>query len=127
MAYNAIDNPTTHYHYDRGLEAIDAALWPLAVENLVLVIKDEPRNADAHDWLGHAYAQLGRRELALRHLAQALKLDPRHVGANAHLGTLHAVAGDKAKARHHLGVLARECGKQCPEYQELAKLIERKP
>ena len=124
QSYGAIDQPTTHHNYDRGVEAIETAHWSLAVQNLTLVVKDEPNHADAHAWLGYAYGKLGLSEPALRHLRHALKLSPRHVGANAHLGTMYAIAGDKARARQYLAVVERLCGRDCPEFAELAHAID---
>lgn len=111
--YEAVVMPTTHYHYDIGLAAIEEKDYARAIENLRLVLVDQPRNADALDWLGFAYAQSGERERALAHYRAALKADPRHQRAHQHLGEAHLAAGDKARARESLAALKRLCRVPC--------------
>jgi Flp pilus assembly protein TadD len=122
-AYEAIRIPTTHYHYDVGVAAIEENEFARAVENLRLVVADEPKNADAHAWLGFAYAKLGQQDLALRHLRDAVRLDPRHVRAHRDLGEAYLAAGDKARARETLAALRRLCKPPCAETAELERAL----
>jgi Flp pilus assembly protein TadD len=120
--YEAIRTPTTHYHYDIGVAAIQESEFARAIDNLKLVIRDEPRNADAHDWLGFAYARSGNPALATRHIGEALKLDPKHLRAHLHLGELQMAAGDRKRAAETLDALRRLC-KPCEETVELERAL----
>jgi Flp pilus assembly protein TadD len=121
--YERIVVPTTHYHYDVGVAAIEEKDYARAIDNLRLVVKDEPRNADAHDWLGYAYAQIGDRDRSQRHYREALKLDPRHRRAHLHLGEAQLVHGDKEGARRTLDALRRLCRTPCDESIALERAI----
>ena len=120
--YEAIRTPTTHYHYDIGVAALQESEFARAIDNLKLVIKDEPRNADAHDWLGFAYARSGDRALAAKHFHEALKLDPKHLRAHLHLGELQLAGGDRKRAAETLAALRRLC-KPCEETVELERAL----
>lgn len=126
-AYEAIRTPTTHYHYDVALAALEEQAYARAIDNLKLVVRDEPRNADAHDWLGHAYAALAQRDLARRHLREALRLDPRHARAHLHLGELQLAENDVKRARETLARLRGVCGGACEEVLSLERALERRP
>ena len=121
--YEAIRTPTTHYHYDVGVAAIHESEFARAIDNLKLVLKDEPRNADAHDWLGFAYLRTGERALATKHLGEALRLEPRHLRAHLHLGEAHLAAGDAKRAGDTLAALRKLC-KPCEETVELERALE---
>ena len=123
LAYEAIRIPTTHYHYDVGIAAIEDNEFARAIDNLKLVVKDEPRNADAHDWLGHAYAKTAQHALAVKHLREAIRVEPRHVRAHQHLGEAYALAGDSTRARETLNALRRICKPPCAEATELERVI----
>jgi Flp pilus assembly protein TadD len=126
-AYEAIRTPTTHYHYDVALAALEEQAYERAIDNLKLVVRDEPRNADAHDWLGHAYAALAQRDLARRHLREAIRLDPRHARAHRHLGELQLAENDVKRARETLAALRRLCGGSCEDAVALERALEGRP
>lgn len=51
-----------HPDWEPGLEAIRSKEWSEAVEHFRAVVRNEPDNADAHNWLAYAYRN--RRDLA---------------------------------------------------------------
>lgn len=116
-----------HPDWEPGLEAIRAKEWPVAVERFQAVVRNEPDNADAQNWLAYAYRKQGNLPKAFEHYRIALKLDPNHLGAHEYIGEAYLQAGDKAKAREHLAILARLCKSECEEYRDLAKAIAAAP
>jgi Flp pilus assembly protein TadD len=123
-AYEAVRTPTTHYHYDVALAALDEKDYARVIDNLKLVVRDEPRNADAHDWLGFAYGAAGNPKLAMTHVSQAVKLDPSHRRARQHLGELQLAAGDAKRARETLAGLQKLCNSPCEEAIALQRALD---
>jgi tetratricopeptide (TPR) repeat protein len=60
-----------------------------------------PGQASAHNSLGHALAQSGRRMEAVQHYQEALRLDPRMDKAHYNLANLLVQQGDVREARNH--------------------------
>lgn len=105
--------------FDAGRKAIDAKDWKGAVGLFQKVVAKEPKNADAFNYLGYAYRNLGDYDSAFRHYGQALTLDPRHKGAHEYIGEAYLKTGNLAKAEEHLAALDRICVFGCAEYTEL--------
>ncbi len=59
-----------------------------AEELLLLVIQEDPRNADAHFQLGQIYKSQGFRSRALHSFQKVLELDPEHAEARAEVSQL---------------------------------------
>ena len=116
-----------HPDWEPAMEAIRGKEWTVAVERLQAVVRNEPDNADAQNWLAFAYRKQGDLKRAFEHYRIALKLDPGHRGAHEYIGEAYLAAGDKAKAREHLAILARLCKQDCEEYRDLAKAIAAAP
>ena len=114
---------SSHPDFEPGLAAIRTQEWPVAIERFLIVVKGEPGNADAHNWLGYAYRKSGNLDLAFKHYREALRLDPKHLGAHEYIGEAYLMAGDRARAREHLDILARLCQKRCEEYRDLEKAL----
>ena len=112
---------------NRAAEAIRSKEWVVAIEHFRSVVRNEPDNADAHNWLAYAYRNGGNLPLAFEHYRIALKLDPSHRGAHEYIGEAYLAAGDKARAREHLAILERLCGRTCEEYRDLARAIAAAP
>mgnify|MGYP005842743717 CR=1 FL=1 len=49
---------------------------PSAIQMYQAALKSQPRNADAHQWLGLAYFQIGQHREAVDHATRAAKLEP---------------------------------------------------
>jgi len=123
-AVGNLDDPRAkHADFEPGLAAIRTREWPVAIAHFETVVKGEPGNADAHNWLGYAYRNLGEMDASLRHYREALRLAPGHLGAHEYIGEAYLKLGDKAKAREHLAILERLCGRNCEEYKDLERAI----
>ena len=61
--------------------AIDAKNWELAVDSFNKVVAQDPKNADAYNYLGYSNRWLGRYDAAFAAYDRALALDPNHKGA----------------------------------------------
>lgn len=68
------------------------------------MLRDEPRNAVAHDLMGQLALAAGRKEAALEHIGKAVKIDPRYDGYRINLAVAHLRLGEPAEA---LAVLRR--------------------
>ena len=86
-------------------------------------IKSNPKSADAYNYLGYSYRQLGQVEAAMEHYQSALSLQPKHLGANEYLGELYLQLGNVDKAEERLAVLDKECFFGCEEYSDLKEAI----
>ena len=116
-----------HPDWEPGVEAIRAKEWSVAIDHFRAVVRNEPDNADAHNWLAYAYRNRRELTLAFEHYGSALRLDPSHLGAHEYIGEAYLAAGNKAKAREHLAILEKLCNKRCEEYQDLARAIATAP
>jgi Flp pilus assembly protein TadD len=109
--------------FEQGVEAVRAKDWDKAVTHFGSYVKIDPASADAHNYLGYAYRNQKKLELAFRHYKEALRLDPSHKGAHEYIGEAYVMAGDKARAQEHLAALKRICTERCDEYRDLARAI----
>ncbi len=64
-----------------GKSAIDSKDWAVAVRSFRKVVADNPKNADAYNYLGYASRWMGKYDDAFAAYGQALALDPAHKGA----------------------------------------------
>lgn len=106
--------------FQAGKKAIEAKNWQAAAEAFGTVVRRDPWNADAHNFLGYAYRHLGQMPQSFKHYNEALKLSPRHRGAHEYIGWAYLKTGQVDKAREHLAQLEAICGKDCEEYRDLA-------
>jgi Tfp pilus assembly protein PilF len=106
--------------------AIQAKNWPAAITELKAAVKDEPRNADAHNLLAYSFRKQAKPDLpqAFEHYRIALKLNPDHKGAHEYIGEAYLMDKKPAEAEKHLTELQRICGNTtCEEYVDLARAI----
>lgn len=106
-------------------KAVKAGDWNKAIMLLDRVVADNPRDADAYNYLGYSYRKLGNRDQALAHYMRALDIDSNHRGALEYLGELYLDMNDLPNAEEMLGRLSRVCGPRCAEYRELRDGIEK--
>jgi tetratricopeptide (TPR) repeat protein len=59
---------------------------PLAAAQFQELLKDNPRSADAHRWLGQIFYNLGAFDTAVSHLQELIKLEPDNYLAHALIG-----------------------------------------
>jgi tetratricopeptide (TPR) repeat protein len=101
--------------------------WAGAIKMLRVIVRQQPKNADALNLLGYSLRQSGDMKEAEAWYLKALKLKPNHLGANEYLGELYAMTGQMAKAKARLATIGKICGNTtCEEYRDLAKAIAAK-
>jgi tetratricopeptide (TPR) repeat protein len=76
------------------------------------------------NYTGYSHRKSGRLETAVGYYRKALAINPDFVLAREYLGEGYVVAGRIDLAKVELGEIAKRCGVQCTEYQELNKAIE---
>ena len=109
--------------YAAGKAAIEAKSWDAAIRSLSSAALRDTRNADIQNYLGYAYRQTGKLDLAFRHYQRALELNPRHRGAHEYVGEAYLMVGNLAKAEEHLASLRRICLIPCEQYDDLKTAI----
>ena len=115
---------STNADFLEGKKAIEAQDWKKATAALKKAVAAEPKNADAHNFLGYALRKDGDVDRALDAYDQALKLNPRHKAAHEYMGEAYLMVGDVTKAEKHLEELRKLCSPiPCEEYKDLNKAI----
>ncbi len=114
---------TVDPNYVAAKQLVEDGKYAEAVPLLENVVATDKQNADAFNYLGYSYRQLGDTDSALTYYQTALELEPRHRGANEYLGELYLILGDLPKAQERLDVLDRACFFGCDEYTELKNAI----
>lgn len=90
-----------------------------AIPLLQKVVADNPRDADAWNYLGFCSRKLGKKEDSLGYYQKALAIDPKHKGAHEYLGELYLMMNDLAKAEEQLAILKGLCPNGCEEVEDL--------
>lgn len=122
----ATAQPSVSDRMSNARDAIKANKWPNAIAELRLAVREEPKNADAHNLLGYSYRKQAKPDLpkSFEHYNIALKLDPMHKGTHHYIGVAYLMDKKPAEADKHLAWLEKACGNRtCAEYQDLAKTI----
>lgn len=112
-------------NWSKAKRAIAAKDYDAAVPLLKKAVQQDPKNADAFNYLGYAHARAGENEAALGYYKQALAIKPEHRGANEYLGELYLKMGDLAAAEERLAVLDKACLFGCTEYDLLKNAVQR--
>lgn len=118
--------PTVSERMSSARDAIKANKWQPAIAELRIAVRDEPKNADAHNLLAYSYRKQAKPDLAkaFEHYKIALQLDPKHKGAHEYIGEAYLMDKKPAEAEKHLAELEKICGnKTCEEYADLAAAI----
>lgn len=104
--------------------AMNAEKFAQAIPILESIVRKDPVNADAFNYLGYSHRKLGQPEQAKTYYLKALEIDPEHKGANEYIGELYLELDDLAAAEERLEVLDDACGLfGCEEYDELKERI----
>ena len=122
----AVSLPNAAERLNLAREAIKNKDWRKSVAELNLALREEPRNADAHNLLAFSYRKQATPNLpkAFEHYKTALSLDPKHKGAHEYIGEAYLMDKRPAEAEKHLTELEKICGnKTCEEYADLFKAI----
>ena len=83
--------------FQLGLALTDAQRWPEAVEELSRVVAEHPRNAEAHNSLGLAYARQADEAKALAHFDLAIAADRQFALAHFNRGLTNLRIGNFAQ------------------------------
>jgi tetratricopeptide (TPR) repeat protein len=110
--------------YTAAVRAIDAKEFARAIPMLEGVVKREPTNADAYNWLAYATRRNGDPKAAIPIYQKALAIDPTHRGAHEYIGEAYLALDDLARAKEHLKRLDTLCFFSCEQYRDLKKAIE---
>lgn len=111
-------------NFVRGMKEVEAGNFEIAIPYFELVLKKNPKNADAYNYLGYSYRKLENVNLAFENYQKALELDAEHLGANEYLGELYLELDQLDKAEERLKVLDKACFFGCEEYRELKEKIK---
>ncbi len=116
--------PAKNIDYEQGVAAVKAENYERALVLLQKVVADDPKNADAWNFIGFSHRKLKDFDRALPAYSKALEIDPKHRGANEYLGELYLQIDDLAKAEERLEKLDAICFFGCEEYKDLKAAIE---
>jgi len=105
-----------------GKKAMEAKNWAQAVSSFSKVVAQNPKNADAYNYLGYSSRWLGKYDEAFAAYGKALALDPQHKGALQYSGIAYLKTGQKPQAEAQLARLQAICA-SCEETSELAKAV----
>src|SRR5688572_27848327 len=81
-----------------GIDALKNGDAKAAVNHLVMVLVQNPEDAQAHAYLGMAYGQIQMPEKSLDHLRRAANFAPQNPSMRFNLGTALEQAGQPAEA-----------------------------
>jgi tetratricopeptide (TPR) repeat protein len=109
--------------YRDAVRAVDKKDYKGAIVLLNRVLRQEPRNADALNYMGFSHRKLGDHRKAIDFYKQALTVNPDHRGANEYLGEAYLEINDLPKAEERLAHLINVCGQNCKETRELAEAV----
>ena len=117
--------PTVGERIATAHKAVAAKDWKRAMSELNVALREEPRNPEVHNLLGFTYRMQPQRNLpkSYEHYNIALQLNPGHKAALEYLGEAYLMDGKPEEAEKTLVRLEGVCGRNCPEYQELAQAI----
>jgi tetratricopeptide (TPR) repeat protein len=107
-----------------AVQAIKAGEYARAIPMLEDLVKREPSDADAHNWLAYAIRKNGDPARSIPIYQKALSLDPRHLGAHEYIGEAYLALDNLPKAKEHLSRLSRLCIFGCEEYRDLKKAVQ---
>ena len=108
--------------YPQAKATVDAGNYTAALPMLVMITKDDPRNADAWNLLGFTYRMLGQNADASVAYLKVLAINPGHLGALEYQGELFIQTGKLDMAQANLARLKSLCG-ECEEFGDLEKAL----
>jgi predicted Zn-dependent protease len=111
--------------YSSAEKAVKAKQYRKAISILEKIIRRNPKNVDAMNYLGYSHRQLGEYRKAMIYYKAALKQNADHRGVNEYLGQLFLKTGKLNEAKAQLARLKTICGSGCEEYESLKSSIAR--
>ena len=115
--------PTGTTAFARAVTALEDGYYEEAVDALLVIVEEDPENADIFNQLGYANSQLQNYDQALTFYHRALDIDPEHAGAHSYIGKVYLEIGDLTMAEHHLGQLDLICLYGCEPFDSLKEAI----
>ena len=110
-------------HFADGKSAVYSGRYETAIRLLKKVVVLEPKNADAHNYLGFSYRKTGKLDLAASSYTQVFAVNPDHKGALEYQGELFLKLGNLSGANKNLAKLEKLCPSTCKELAELKRAI----
>ena len=109
-----------HDSYRKAETFIAQDNYEAALSALAIVIKDEPKNADAWNLTGFSYRKLEQFDASKTAYETALTLNPKHSRAMEYMGELYLTLGDVEQAEMMLAKLNKACSFNC-KYRDMLK------
>lgn len=109
-----------HDSYRKAETFIAQDNYEAALSALAIVIKDEPKNADAWNLTGFSYRKLEQFDASKTAYETALTLNPKHNRAMEYMGELYLTLGDVEQAEMMLAKLNKACSFNC-KYRDMLK------
>ena len=106
-----------------GKTAVYSGRYEEAIRLLTKVVNIEPKNADAHNYLGYSYRKIGKLELAASAYQHVFAINPDHKGALEYQGELFLKQSNLFAAKENLSRLKKLCPSGCKELAELGRAI----
>jgi Flp pilus assembly protein TadD len=116
--------PAANSDFRDGERAVKEGRYQEAVALFNSILRREPDNADAHNYLGYSLRKLGDLDKAQQHYRTALQLKPDHKAALEYYGELFLQIKDLPRAEEQLARLERACPSGCTERAELEKAVK---
>ncbi len=110
-------------NFKTGQAAVYAGKYDKAIGLMKKVVAKQPRNADAHNYLGFSYRKTGRLKLAAASYKAVFAIDADHKGALEYQGELFLKMGNLNGAERNLEHLTKLCASGCKEQAELKRAI----
>ena len=79
--------------------------------------KNDPRMLN---YLGFSHRKAGRVLVGLGYYQEALRIDPNYTLVREYMGEAYLALGDFEAAKEQLAEIEKRCGRDCPEYADLA-------
>ena len=109
--------------FEVGKSAVYSGRFEEAIRLLIKVVNTEPKNADAHNYLGYSYRKIGKLELAESSYQYVFAINPNHKGALEYQGEMFLKQDNLSAAKKNLSRLKGLCPSGCKELSELERAI----
>ena len=117
--------PPVPREYRLAVKAVKIDDYTKTIGLLQTVVDEDPKNANAWNYMGYSLRHLKQYNDALAAYEKALQIKPRHRGALEYLGELYLQIGQLEEAKLQLNILDKACFFSCKEYRELKEKIEK--
>jgi len=115
--------PTASENFENGKKAVYAAKYDRAIRLMNKVVAEQPKNSDAHNYIGFAYRKMGKLHEAAASYQKVFAIDANHKGALEYQGELFLKQNNLASAQANLAKLTGLCPSGCKEQAELKRAI----